>query len=358
VIDFTKWFRFRIWADKALQIGLGLRETTNAPGTAIGSNGGTAGGIEWGGVTNSVSGQPQPNRTVTASNWMTLAFNLPAEPVRNFASGNGVLSTASGLGVLEHIAFVPAAGNGAYNVYLDDFEVFIPNALTYSLSNAPAGATINATNGVFTWTPTEAQGPGVYNITVRVMDNGLPPQGVSKNFTATVNETNQAPLLAAITNRVVHAGTLVLITNVATDGDLPTNLLGFSLDVGAPVGAIVGASSGVFNWLTSDADVGLTNSVTVRVTDNGVPPLNDAKPFSIAVLARPSIVSAAVSGGDFTLTWSAIPGQKYRVQLKNDLNELTWSDLVPDVTANLATASVNDPVGAGQRFYRVLVVTQ
>jgi hypothetical protein len=37
------------------------------------------------------------------------------------------------------------------------------------------------------------------------------------------------------------------------------------------------------------------------------------------------------------------------------LNELTWSDLVPDVTASFATASINDPVGASQRFYRVLV---
>jgi hypothetical protein len=355
VIDFTKWLRFRIWADKALQVGLGLRETTNAPGTTIGSNGGTAGGIEWAGVTNSVNGQPQPNRTVTASNWTTLVINLPVEPVRNFASGNGVLSTASGLGVLEHLAFVPASGNGAYNVYLDDFEVFTPNALTYSLSNAPAGATINATNGVFTWTPTEAQGPGVYNITVRVTDNNLPSQSDAKVFQVTVNETNQPPVLATITNRIVHAGTLVVFTNTATDLDLPTNALGFSLDVGAPLTANIGTNTGVFNWQTSDANVGSTNNVTVRVTDNGVPPLNDAKPFSIAVLARPSIVSAAVSGGDFTMTWSAIPGQTYRVQFKNNLTDANWSSLVPDVTASLATASINDPVGAAQRFYRVLV---
>ncbi|MGE3640779.1 MAG: S8 family serine peptidase, partial [Pirellulales bacterium] len=41
--------------------------------------------------------------------------------------------------------------------------------LTYSLaSGAPAGATINATTGVFSWTPTEAQGAGSYSVTVRV----------------------------------------------------------------------------------------------------------------------------------------------------------------------------------------------
>ena len=76
------------------------------------------------------------------------------------------------------------------------------------------------------------------------------------------------------------------------------------------------------------------------------------------MLARPNILSAAVSGGDFNLTWSAIPGQKYRVQFKNNLTDANWSNLVPDVTATLATASINDPVSAMQRFYRVFVVTQ
>ena len=359
VIDVTRKLKFDLYTDRAVGVAIAVRETGNAAGTAIGSNGGTTPGvIEFAGVTNVISGRPQVTRVVGASNWMTLIFDLPSEPIVNFVGGNGVLSTATGLGVLEQLAFVPAAGVGAYNVYLDNFIVSAPKVLTYSLSNAPAGATINATNGVFTWTPTEAQGPGVYNITVRVTDNNLPPLSDAKIFQVTVNETNQAPVLAAITDRVVHAGTLVAITNTATDADLPTNSLGFSLDVGAPVGASVGASSGVFNWLTSDADAGLTNSVTVRVTDNGVPPLNDAKLFSIAVLARPSIVSAAVSRGDFSLTWSAIPGHAYRVQFKNYLTDANWSNLVPDVTATFTTASISDPVGAMQRFYRVLVVTQ
>ena len=42
--------------------------------------------------------------------------------------------------------------------------------LTFSLdAGAPAGASIT-TNGVFTWTPTEAQGPSTNNITIRVSD--------------------------------------------------------------------------------------------------------------------------------------------------------------------------------------------
>ncbi|MGC3961457.1 MAG: hypothetical protein QM813_27090 [Verrucomicrobiota bacterium] len=194
VIDLTKRFRFRIWSDKAVRVGLGIREAAVAAGTPIGSNGGSTGAIEWVGITSSSSGQPQPTRTVTASNWTTLEFNFAAEPVISFVSGNGVLSTASGLAVLEHVAFAPLASNTTHNIYLDDFEVFTPNTLTYSLSNAPAGAAIGASSGVFTWMPVEAQGPGVYNLGVLVTDSGAPPQSDLKSFTITVNETNAIPV--------------------------------------------------------------------------------------------------------------------------------------------------------------------
>ena len=357
VIDLTRRLKFDIYSGKDLKIALGIRETGNPVGTAIGSNGGnTPGIIEFAGVTNVVSSQPQAVRTVPASNWTTLTFDLPAEPIRNFTGGNGILSTASGLGVLEHLAFVPAAGPCAYDVYLDNFIVSAPKVLTYSLSNAPSGASINATNGVFTWTPTEAQGPGVYQITVKVTDNNLPPLSDAKTFQVTVNEVNVAPVLAAVTNRTVHAGTFVTFTNLATDVDLPTHQLSFQLGAGAPPGAGVGASNGVFAWPTTDADAGTTNALTVRVTDNGVPPLNDEQSFTVTVLARPVVTRTTATVDDFQLTWSAIPGAKYRVQFKQNLEDPLWFDVVPDVTASGKTASLSDPLGSTRRFYRVLVL--
>ena len=36
------------------------------------------------------------------------------------------------------------------------------HTLTFSLTGAPAGASIDPATGVFTWTPTEAQGPGTF----------------------------------------------------------------------------------------------------------------------------------------------------------------------------------------------------
>lgn len=42
--------------------------------------------------------------------------------------------------------------------------------LTFSLQNAPYGATINPATGIFTWTPAEEHGPGVYSINVVASD--------------------------------------------------------------------------------------------------------------------------------------------------------------------------------------------
>jgi hypothetical protein len=356
VISLTRKLKFDVHTDRNLGVALGIRETTTPEGTAIGANGGSTGSIEFVGVTNVVNSQPQVTRVVPANQWQTLTFDLPNEPVRSFSSGNGVLSTASGLGVLEQLALVPAAGAGTYNIYLDNFIISTPKILTYSLSNAPAGATINPGTGVFTWTPTEAQGPGVYPITVRVTDNNLPPASDAKTFQITVTESNQAPVLAAIADRILHAGTLLTITNSATDPDLPPNTLSFALEPGAPAAATIGAGDGIFSWQTEAGQAGTTNSITVRVTDDGVPPLSDTKSFQVAVLAPPNIESAEIAGLDFVLTWSAIPGQKYRVQYKDDLNQPQWENLVPDVTANATTAEIVDSLSGAQRFYRIEVI--
>jgi hypothetical protein len=185
VIDFTRKLRLSVYCDKAIQMAVGCRETGTAPGTAIGSNGGTTGAIEWAGVTNTAGTAPMPTRTVAAGIWTALTFDLPNEPIRSFSGGNGVLPAS--LGVLEHLAIVPAGGTGVYNVYLDNLAVVAPRTLSYSLAaGAPTNATINPTNGVFTWIPTDAQGPSTNTLSVIVTDNSSPPLSDTKTFTITV----------------------------------------------------------------------------------------------------------------------------------------------------------------------------
>lgn len=338
VIDFTKWLRFRVWSDKSLGIAVGCRETTTAAGTAIGSNGGTSGGIEWAGVTNAVGGQPQPTRWITASNWTTLEFNFPTEPIRSFVSGNGVLFTASGLGTLEHLALVPGAGNTAYNIYLDDFEVFTPNALTYSLSNAPSGATIGAASGVFNWTPTEAQGPGLYNLSVLVTDSSAPPQSDAKSFSITVNETNAAPSLTVppTQNVVELAGWTA--TNSATDADLPANLLMFGL-VSGPTGLTLNPLTGVMTWTPSEEQGPGSYPVTVRVFDNGSPALSDTNSFTINVSELNAPPNLAAIANQTVHAGTLVTHTNFATDSDLPANTLGYSLIAPQLNASIGSAS-------------------
>jgi uncharacterized protein (UPF0179 family) len=156
--------------------------------------------------------------------------------------------------------------------------------LTFSLgAEAPAGASINASSGAFTWTPTEAQGPGTYNVTVRVTDNGSPNLSDSETIQVTVNEVNAAPVLAAIGSKAINEGSQLSFIATATDSDAPAQSLTFSLDVGAPAGASINASSGVFTWTPTEAQGPGTYNVTVRATDNGSPTLSDSETVQITV---------------------------------------------------------------------------
>jgi autotransporter-associated beta strand protein len=228
------------------------------------------------------------------------------------------------------------------------------NTLTFSLLAPPAGMTIVPGTGAISWTPTESQGPSTNVITVIVTDNGTPPLSTTNTFTVTVNEVNTAPSLPAIADRTIHAGQTLTFTNSATDSDVPANTLTYSLDPGAPAGATVGASSGVFTWATTTSDANTTNAVTVRVTDDGTPALDDSKSFTVTVVSAPT-ADIAVSGNVVTISWTSIAGQSYRVQYKDNIDDASWTDLSPDVTASGSTASTTDTT-TSQRFYRVAVL--
>jgi hypothetical protein len=72
----------------------------------------------------------------------------------------------------------------------------------------------------------------------------------------------------------------------------------------------------------------------------------------------PAIQILAISrapSGLVTLLWSATPGVVYRVQFKEYLDDLNWTNLPGDVIATTATAGAFDalPPAHPQRFYRV-----
>jgi hypothetical protein len=150
-------------------------------------------------------------------------------------------------------------------------------SLTFSLTGAPTGASIGGSTGVFTWTPTEAQGPGTYPFTVNVSD-GI--TSASSPISITVTEANAAPVLAGVPPTAsVPELSPYTFTATATDADDPPQTLTFSL-VGAPAGASIGGSTGAFSWTPSEVQGPGVYSFNVRVTDGSA---NTDAPISITV---------------------------------------------------------------------------
>lgn len=136
--------------------------------------------------------------------------------------------------------------------------------LVYGLSNAPAGMTINASTGVISWKPTEAQGPAIYTFQVVVTDssNGSDSETVS----ITVNEVNQLPILGALNTLTAFPGETLTAQIPGSDADLPLQGLTYSLDT-APAGISINPTTGVLTWALPNGTAEGTFAVTVRLTD-------------------------------------------------------------------------------------------
>jgi hypothetical protein len=154
------------------------------------------------------------------------------------------------------------------------------NTLRYELLAGPSGMTLGTNTGVVAWTPTEAQGPSTNTVTVRVYDSGVPVKAATNSFMVWVSEVNVAPVLSAQTNREIRAQTLLVVTNVATDADLPVNTLTYQL-LTAPLGASI--SNGVITWTPTAQQGSSTNIFTTRVADNGTPSLAATNSFLVMV---------------------------------------------------------------------------
>ena len=99
---------------------------------------------------------------------------------------------------------------------------------TFGTNSAPAGVSINPTNGVLTWTPTAAQAPNIYSISVKVTDNNSPPLGATNGFLVLVSPT-PPPVLTVPTAQTLKINgfqfTLNTAPNITWRIDASTNIL-------------------------------------------------------------------------------------------------------------------------------------
>jgi hypothetical protein len=338
---------------------LGYQLTSAPPGAAISANG----IITWTPSVAQVPGIYPFTTVVTDTNVYAInAWNLAA--TNNFTVTVQAIHNGPGL---------PAQTNQVINELMlltvtnTTTDTDIPTLpLTYALAvtnlsdnSVVLNATID-TNGVITWTPTEAQGPGANSFTTVVTDGAF---SATNAFTVVVNEVNVAPVLPAQTNRTLVGLQTLTVTNTATDADIPANPLGYQLTV-APAGALINAN-GIITWTPAPNQVPSLNVFTTIVTDTNIFAINArsltaTNRFMVTALGAADefqSVSITLASGVGTVTWASVPGQTYRLQCKDSLSDAIWVDLTPDVTASGTWTSMTNLIGGAiQRFYRIELV--
>ncbi len=225
---------------------------------------------------------------------------------------------------------VTSATEGAaysYDVNASDAD---GDTLTYSLTTAPAGMTIDSASGVISWTPTAAQ-VGTQSVTVQVNDgNG---GSDSQSFTITVDAIpNSAPTIDSTPVTSATEGAAYSYDVNASDADGDT--LVYSLTT-APAGMAIDTSSGLISWTPNTAQVG-SQSVTVQVEDgNGG---SDTQSFTITVDAIPNSAPTI----DSTPVTSATEGAAYSYDVNAsdaDGDTLTYSLTTAPAGMSIDTSS-------------------
>lgn len=260
------------------------------------------GGVAWYDVYLSVDGGPfavwlQRTRQTAAlfqgTNGHSYAFySVAADAVGNVEPAPAVPDAETTVSLVNS---GPSLTAGAGQVVDEGTTVVIGNSatdpdlpvqsLTFSLGpGAPPGALINPANGTVTWPTGEGTGPSTNQFDIVVTDNGVPPLSATGSVTVVVNEVNSPPTLLPLTARVVREGSQLLFMALATDPDLPTNTLAFSLDAEAPEGAVIDPVTGIFTWTPTAYQGPSTNSINLIVTDNGVPARSATQQVTVVVL--------------------------------------------------------------------------
>ena len=153
-----------------------------------------------------------------------------------------------------------------------------PQKLTFALASGPRGMTVDPATGMVDWTPTLDQALAQHPVTVSVSDGF---RTVSTSFQVTVRAANTAPYFINLTGRVIRELTPMNFKLSGRDSNLPAQKLTYGL-VSGPLGLTVG-EDGQTTWTPTEDQGPSTNTVTVRVTDNGSPSFSTTNTFVIYV---------------------------------------------------------------------------
>lgn len=247
-----------------------------------------------------------------------------------------ILTTSSSSSNTAPTLSVPSVQNTNEQAFLG-FTVLATDdssqTITLTSSGLPSGAsftstpTLGSVSGMFSWTPSEAQGPGNYTVAFTATDNGSPMLSTSRTVFITVSEINIPPVISAPSSVTATVNTTTSFSVSATDSDLPMNtitLSGTGLVQGMSFPTVTGnPASGTFTFSPDSAQLGTTFNITFTAIDTGSPTMSTTKSILITVkqASPPTFTS---------LSWSK------RVSLSHTGNTQTWTSRITNPNPNLA----------------------
>ncbi len=215
----------------------------------------------------------------------------------------------------------------------DEWGFYLERSLDGTLFVRFATNTFNTTNFL--------DGSLIANITYYYRVIAFNGAGESASSIAGDFTGNHAPTLASISNVVADVARGFFFKAQAADVDAPANLLAYSLDPGAPATARVNPTNGFFWWIPARGDANTTNLITLRVTDNGSPPLSTVRTFSVTVrdYIEMTFGSSLVEAGQGTNVWidvvttAPLTNLTFAVARKAALINVSVENLIPAVVS-------------------------
>jgi uncharacterized repeat protein (TIGR03803 family) len=220
--------------------------------------------------------------------------------------------------------------------------------LSYTITTSPRRGKLSGTGANKTYTPNaNITGKDSFYFSVSVGCISSAPAIVR----ITVNPIADTPVLAPIGNKSIAKNATLTFTATATDGDANTNFT-YSL-IGAPAGASINATSGVFTWTPTTAG---SYNFKVRVTDNSALALFDEESITVTVTNTLTALTSADQQEVVTKVQASIYPNPVHDKCYVTLNAPTEEVIIRIVDINGKIMSTNSYTASGKNRIEINAV--
>ncbi|MEC8444326.1 MAG: Ig-like domain-containing protein [Pseudomonadota bacterium] len=251
-----------------------------------------------------------------------------------------------------------------YTVTASDID---GDALSFALTTAPVGMTIDSVSGAISWTP--GSGIASADVTVEVNDGGLT---ASQSFTIAVTSVNAAPVIdqGASTTLNTNEDTTATLQLSATDSD--GDSLTWSISSGASKGGVAVDAAGLVTYVPAADENGsdafevsvfdgtetATIAVSVDIAEvNDLPVINEGSEVTLTVnedeFGNITLTATDVDGD--TLTWSVQTGAVNGIVTQTG-SEFSYTPSVDFSGDDSFIVQVSDGTASGTSTVNVTVV--